>query len=292
MKKILISTVLTALILSGCSNTNGVLDGYATDPSPQKVDYNDSFAMQLMKSAFVNLPDGLKDSKIKASELNTDRVGTSSMVGLGFLAGGGIGALRGLGWSMLINAGGEPDSKFVYYVAYVPADDINIDESKKVEQYVRDNYLAPAMDAYMDSEESKIIDPPAEIISNVDNVYKLKGAQCIPTLKKTHERHLYCDDPFEMVVANRYATIDKGMPFTPSVKADRYIVVRIVDTSLTSLAVAKNIKTDMIYAYIPSIEPYYSEIANKIHPDMLKKFPYIMGKDKATYPFVKIIDDQ
>lgn len=42
----------------------------------------------------------------------------------------------------------------------------------------------------------------------------------------------------------RYATAETGLPFTPSVKANRYIVARIVDLRLRSSVLLKHIKTD------------------------------------------------
>ena len=288
MNKILLVTTLAATLLSGCARHLLVVDGQPSDPSPRSIDKNDSFAMQLMISGFDKTPNGLKDVEIDESAVDSDAVSYSVMTGLGLLSNGGLGALTGFGWATLLNSGTSYDSSYMYYIAYVPADNIDISETEKIEQYVRDNYIAPAMDAYMASDASKNIELPAQIISNVNNVYTLRGSQCLPKQPKTQDRYYNCGDPFEKVIANRYATIEKGMPFNPSIKANRYIVVRVVDTAMSSLGVAKNLQTDMMYAFIPKLNAYKAELVNEVIPNTIINNPYILGKDNAIYPFITI----
>ena len=286
MNKILLATTLAATLLSGCATQK--FEDVPRDPSPQSIDKNDSFAMQLMISGFDKIPNGLKDIEIDQSAVDADVVDYSVMTGLGLLSNGGLGALTGFGWAALLNSGANYDSSFIYYIAYVPADDIDISETRKIQQYVRDNYIAPAMNAYMASDASKNTEVPVQIISNVNNVYTLRGSICLPKLKKSRERHYNCNDPFESIIGNRYATIEKGVPFNPSIKANRYIVVRVVDSAMSSLGVAKNLQTDMMYAFIPKLNGYHADLVNEVIPNTIINNPYILGKDNAIYPFITI----
>jgi len=290
MKKKLLATTLAATLLSGCAVHNRVLDGYASDPSPTALNQDDSFAMQLMDSGFNALPKGVKDTVIKEGDMTDSHVVYKSIQGtLGYLEDGFSGGLSSLGWATLLHSGGGDDAKWIYYIAYVPADDIDISEKDKIEQYVRDNYLAPAIDAFMASDAPKKMDPPAEMVSNINNVYSFKGAHCFPTFKSRDEYN-NCGDPFERIVANRYATAET-MPFTPSIKANKYIVVRILDSSLTSLGAALRIQTDMMYAFIPTRLPVYKDMVNKVIPNTILNYPYIVGKNGKSHYFLKTKKD-
>jgi hypothetical protein len=85
----------------------------------------------------------------------------------------------------------------------------------------------------------------------------------------------------------RYATTKEGMPFEPSVEAEKYIVVRITDASYRSAVLLPFLQTEMMYGYVPTLG-YKAEQINRIAPNAVHAdIPYVAGKTPKASFFIR-----
>ncbi len=283
MIKLLRTTIASAAILA--------LSGCATSPkeydfTPKAVNASDSFAMQVLKSSYnPGLLFDMKDTELPEDAYqNVLDYGTSSAVGL--VAGGALGALKGLGWAALFNAPSHPHLDYIHYIAYVPADDIDITDYDAINSYIKKNYLYPALESYVASDENKKLERPVEILDYANGEFNIKGEACY-ALQYGTPNYESCQLFWNQnTLSIRYATAETGLPFKPSVKANRYIVARIVDLRLGSSILLKHIKTDMMYAFVPALS-YRAEHLSRLTKNIVfEDTPSIIGKDASVNFFV------
>lgn len=285
MKNVLISTVAAlSITITGCASNKQF------DPTPVKLDKTDSFAMQVLKSGFDYVPFDIDDAEV-AEDAYSDKVGYGTSAGLGFLANGGVGALGGLGMAAIINAGGDVRKDMMHFIAWVPADNIDINDKAAIDEYIKQNYLKPAADAFIASEHNKNMEHPTEFVSYADGEYRVRGELCSPVVLGT-PYYDECQIFWKHDVAPvRYADVESGIPFVPEVKANRYIVVRISDAFYGSVAVLPYIKSNMIYAYIPAFG-YKAEHLNRFAPAdkplVSNTIPFVAGRNSEANFFVKV----
>ncbi|MGP4987866.1 hypothetical protein [Pseudoalteromonas nigrifaciens] len=283
VKKFIRTAIATAAILA--------LSGCATSPkefdfTPKAVNESDSFAMQVLKSSYnPGLLFDMKDTELpEDSYQNVLDYGTSSAIGL--MAGGALGALKGLGWAALFNASSHPHLDYIHYIAYVPADDIDITDYDAINSYIKKNYLYPALESYVASDENKKLERPVEILDYANGDFQIKGDACYALPYETHDNDTCQMFWNQNTLSIRYATAETGLPFTPSVKANRYIVARIVDLRLRSSVLLKHIKTDMMYAFVPGLG-YRTEHLSQLTDNIIfEDTPSIIGKDASINFFI------
>jgi hypothetical protein len=109
--------------------------------------------MQVLKSGFDYVPFDIKDKEIPVDAYQST-IGYGTNVGLDFLSGGSIGALAGLGMAAIINAGGNPQQDYIQYVAWLPADNLEISDKAGIDAYIKNNYFKPALESYITSEHN------------------------------------------------------------------------------------------------------------------------------------------
>ncbi|EPR7484011.1 hypothetical protein ACU8KO_002636 [Vibrio alginolyticus] len=281
MKKILTSTIIAAsMALTGCASTA------PSDPSPLVLNKDDSFALQVLKSGFDYVPFDIEDTEVPADAYQ-NAVGYGTSAGLGFLSGGGIGALGGLGMAAIINAGGNPQQDYIQYVAWVPADNLDISNKEGIDAYIKENYFKPALNSYIASEHNQKLDRPAEFLSESNGTFKVKGEVCYPVEIGKPEYDGCQMFWTQNTLPVRYATAEEGLPFEPSVKAEKYIVVRITDARYRSAVLLPFLQTDMMYAYVPALG-YKAEQINRIAPNAVHAdIPYVAGKEPKVSFFIK-----
>lgn len=283
MIKFLRATIASATILalSGCATSPKEID-----LTPKAVNASDSFAMQVLKSSYnPGLVFDMKDTELPEDAYqNVLDYGTSSTIGL--MAGGALGALKGLGWAALFNSSSHPHLDYIHYIAYVPADDIDITDYDAINSYIKKNYLYPALESYVASEENKKLERPVEILDYANGEFNIKGEACYP-LQYGTPNYESCQIFWNQnTFSIRYATAETGLPFKPSVKANRYIVARIVDLRLGSSILLKHIKTDMMYAFVPALS-YRAEHLSRLTKNIVfEDTPSIIGKDASVNFFV------
>ncbi|MGI2184798.1 hypothetical protein ACRN9F_21535 [Shewanella oncorhynchi] len=281
MKQILTSTVIAAsIVLTGCASTA------PSDPSPLVLNKDDSFAMQVLKSGFDYVPFDIKDTVVPDGAYQ-NAIGYGTSAGLGFLSGGGFGALGGLGMAAIINAGGNPQQDYIQYVAWVPADNLDISDQASIDAYVKEKYFMPALESYIASKHNKHLERPAELISDANGTFKVKGEVCYPVQIGKPDYNgcqMFWTQNTQPV---RYATTKEGLPFKPSVNAEKYIVVRITDASYRTAVLLPFLQTDMMYAYMPAMG-YKAEQVNRLAPNVAHpEIPYVAGKDPKVSFFIK-----
>lgn len=283
MIKLLRTTIATAAILalSGCATTP-----IEYDLTPKAVNENDSFAMQVLKSSYnPGLVFDLKDTELPEDAYqNVLNYSTSSAVGL--VAGGALGALKGLGWAALFNSTSHPQLDYIHYIAYIPADDIDITDVDAINTYIKKNYIYPALESYIASDENKKLERPVEILDYANGEFQIKGEACHAVQLGTPEydgcQMFWNQNTFYI----RYATAETGLPFTPSIKANKYIVARIMEPRLRSSILLKHIKTDMMYAFVPGLG-YKADHVSRLTSNMVfRDTPSIIGKDGSINFFV------
>ncbi|MCZ4310965.1 hypothetical protein AB6D66_00185 [Vibrio pomeroyi] len=285
MKNVLISAVAAlSITMTGCASNKQI------DPTPVKLDKTDSFAMQVLKSGFDYVPFDIDDAEV-AEDAYSNKVGYGASTTLGFLANGGVGALGGFGMAAIINAGGDVRKDLMHYIAWVPADNIDINDKAAIDEYIKLNYLKPAADAFIASEHNKNMDHPTEFVSYADGEYRVKGGACWPIMHGK-EKYDECQIFWKHDVAPvRYADAASGLPFEPEEKANRYIVVRISDAFYGSSVVLPYLKSNMIYAYVPAFG-YKAEHLNRFAPAdkpmVSNKIPFIAGKNSEANFFIKL----
>lgn len=284
MKKLFTASVIaTSLFLSGCMSAPKA----PSDPSPIVLKPNDSFAMKVLKSGYDYVPFDIKDTKVPENAYqNTLNYGTSA--GLGLLSGGLSGSLSGLGMAALMNLGGHPHKDYIHYIAWVPADNIDIKDTAAIDAYVKKNYLKPALDSYIASDYNQSLERPAEFLEDAEGIFRVKGELCFPVM---HGKDEYdgCQMFWKLgITPVRYATEKIGMPFTPSIKAKRYIVARITDARYRSAVLLGHIKTNMMYAFVPKLG-YQAEQINRLvaKPVISEKVPYVAGMKPQVSLFIK-----
>lgn len=283
MIKFLRTTIATAAILalSGCATTP-----IEYDLTPKAVNENDSFAMQVLKSSYnPGLVFDLKDTELPEDAYqNVLNYSTSSAIGL--MAGGALGALKGLGWAALFNSTSHPQLDYIHYIAYIPADDIDITDVDAINTYIKKNYIYPALESYIASDENKKLERPVEILDYANGEFQIKGEACHAVQHGTPEyegcQMFWNQNTFYI----RYATAETGLPFTPSIKANKYIVARIMEPRLRSSILLKHIKTDMMYAFVPGLG-YKADHVSRLTSNMVfRDTPSIVGKDGSINFFV------
>lgn len=285
MKNVLISAVAAlSITMTGCASNKQI------DPTPVKLDKTDSFAMQVLKSGFDYVPFDIDDAEV-AEDAYSNKVGYGASAGLGFLARGGIGALSGLGMSAIINAGGDIRKDYVHYIAWVPADNIDITDHAAINEYILLNYMKPAMDKFIASEHNKQMDHPTEFVSYAEGEYRVKGSSCWPVMHGS-EKFEECQMFWTQNIAPiRYADSSAGLPFEPEVKANRYIVVRLTDAFYGSVAALPYLNSNMVYAYVPAFG-YKAEHLNRFAPAdkplVSNQVPFIAGKNSEANFFIKL----
>lgn len=283
VKKFIRTAITTAAILA--------LSGCATNPkefdfTPKAVNESDSFAMQVLKSSYnPGLLFDMKDTELPEDAYqNVLDYGTSSAIGL--MAGGALGALKGLGWAALFNTSSHPHLDYIHYIAYVPADDIDITDYDAINSYIKKNYLYPALESYVASDENKKLERPVEILDYANGEFNIKGEACY-ALQYGTPNYESCQLFWNQnTLSIRYATAETGLPFKPSVKANRYIVARIVDLRLGSSILLKHIKTDMMYAFVPALSYRAEHLSRLTENIVFEDTPSIIGKDAGINFFV------
>ena len=281
---ITVSILAVTLAVSGCAS-----NGTAEDPSPIELNKDDSLAMQVLKSGFDHVPFNIKDATLPEDAYH-NAVGYGVSSGLGLLAGGLGGALGGFGLAAIVNAGSNPNQDWIQYIAWIPADNIDITDTVAIDAYVKENYFKPAVDAYLASDMSKNVDHPVELLDYANGTFEIKGEACTPIpLTEASTQYEECQMLWtENTIPVRYASATEGLPFKPSIKADRYIVVRIIDANYSSAGVLPFIKTDMMFAYVPSLG-YEVNYLNRFAPNVVsKQFPYVMSEGGIPNFFIKM----
>lgn len=285
MKKLFVPAMAAlALALTGCASKPAQID-----PTPLPLNSTDSVAMQTLKSGFVNVPFDIDDAVV-SSDAYQSKIGYGTSAGLGFLAHGGIGAIGGLGMAAIINAGGDPSSDWLHYIAWVPADNIDINDRAAIDEYLKTNYMKPAADAFIASDFNKNMDHPTEFVSYQNGTYKVKGGACWPIMhgkEKYGECTLFYGNVVGVV---RYATPESGLPFEPEVKAKRYIVVRYSDANLNTAVMLPYLKSNMVSVYVPAMG-YKAEHLNRFAPQdkpiVSKDAPFVLNNGDMNF-FIKV----
>ena len=282
MKNVITASIISAgMFLTGCKSTP------PSDPSPLTLNAKDSFAMQVLKSGFDYVPFDIEDAEVPEDAYqNALDYGTSA--GLGFLSGGLSGSLSGLGMAAFLNAGDNPQKGYIQYIAWVPADNIDIKDQSAIDSYIKKHYLKPALDSYIASKHNQNLERPAEFLSDAGGTFRVKGEMCY-AVKIGNPEYDGCQIFWtQNTQPIRYATIDKGTPFTPSIKAKRYIVAKITDARFRSAVLLPHIKTDMMYAYVPT-KTYEVEQINRLvaEPVIHREIPYIAGNKPKVSLFIK-----
>lgn len=284
MKKLFVPAMAAlTLALSGCASNKAI------DPTPLQLNTSDSVAMQTLKSGFDYVPFDIKDAVV-AQDVYDNKIGYGTSAGLGFLAHGGIGALGGLGMAAIINAGGDPNADWAHFIAWIPADNIDINNRDEINAYFKDNYLKPAADAFIASDFNKGMEHPTEFVSYENHGYRVKGSSCWPVMHgdaKYDECNLFVGNLLNVV---RYATPESGLPFTPEVKANRYIIVRYTDAMYKMVGLLPYLKTNMVSVFMPAMG-YKAEHLNRFSssdkPLVSQDTPFVIRKGNPNF-FVKV----
>lgn len=281
MKKIQIPVVaLISLLLTGCSNK-------PIDTTPIQLNKDESFAMQVLKSGFNTLPFNIPDAKLPESGYY-DTLSYKAIHTLGLLANSGVGGLSSLG---LVASGGI-EKDLIHYVAWVPADNIEITESDTINDYIYQHYLRPAVNAFVTSDFNLKMQHPTKLVNNNSKEIKVTGSACWP-IAVADETDSECEIfTRENIAAVRYASVESGLPFEPTVKANRYIVVRITG-NFKSIGAIQHINSNMIYAYIPAIgDTTKLDRLNRFSPTnnpiVSENLAYVIGADRKVNYFAKI----
>lgn len=279
MASIAVSAVLG---LSGCATSQAKLDY-----TPAPLNKNNSFAMQVLESGFnPYVPFDIEDAELPEDAYqNVLNYGTSSAVGL--LAGGAMGALKGLGWAAVFNSGSNPAKSYIQYIAYIPAENIDINDKGAINSYIKKNYITPALESYIASDENKNQVRPTKLLDFANGEYKIKGEACYAVKIGEPEYdgcQLFWNANTHII---RYATTETGLPFKPTAGAGKYIVARITDPRMRSSVILKHIKSELFYAYVPAMG-YKTEHISRLTKDIVfNDTPTIVGKDGKINFFVK-----
>ena len=295
MKNLIATAIIASTLLTGCAKHTAI----PVDRSPMELNKDSSFAMQVLKSGYSYVPFDIDDAEV-SQDAYQNKVSYGTSAALGFLSQGGIGALSGLGLAAIINSGSNPSKGFIQYIAWVPADNIDINDKAAIDDYVKKNYFKPAVEAFMASDAAKNQPYPVEYLGYANGTFKMKGQACaVKIMSYMKKSPMYEKECAMFITGNtlpiRYASSQVGLPFEPSIKANRYIVVRIADTSLTSAGILPFLQTDMMYAYIPGPSASQGAIldgVNSLAPNTMVRYtPYVLGQGQKAYPFVKVKKD-
>jgi hypothetical protein len=281
IKKIQIAVVVVmSLLLMGCFREK-------IDSKPIPLNKDESFAMQVLKSGFHSLPFSISDANLPQSGYY-DTLSYRAIHTLSLLANSGKTGLSRLG----LVASGSTEKDLIHYVAWVPADDISIIDTDAINDFIHQHYLSPAVNAFISSDFNLKMRHPTKLVNNKSIELKVAGASCYP-IKSGNENFDECKMfTSDNIVAVRYATLNSGIPFEPSIKANRYIVVRITG-GFRSIGAIQHINSNMIYAYIPAkgnIEElkYLNRFSPSHNPIVSENLAYVIGKDRKVNYFAKI----
>ena len=281
MKKTQVPIILVVgLLLTGCFND-------PIDSAPIQLNKQESFAMQVLKSGFNTLPFKMPEANLPENGYY-DTLSYTAIHTLGLSANSGIGGLSRLG---LVASGGT-EKDLIHYIAWVPADNIAITDSKIINNYVHQHYLNPAVNAFITSDFNLKMQHPTKLVNNDSIEIKVSGDSCWPI---TREDATYGECEMlsgENIVAVRYATEESGLPFEPTIKANRYIIVRITD-NFKSIGAIQHISSNMIYAYIPSMgdtaqTEHLNRFSPRDNPIVSKNIAYVIGDNRKVNYFAKI----
>ena len=215
MKNLLLAGIAaTSILLSGCSTTQKEYDA-----TPLELNKNDSFAMQVLKSGFERVPFNIKDQELP-EDAYQDVLSYGTSTSLGLFAGGGLGALKGLGFAALMNAGGDPNKDNIHFVAWIPVTDFDITNAMDARNYISKHYMEPALKAYIESDENKKSAVPSVYKDFSKGNLQIEGSACFDFY--LGKEALNCKVlGGQGLWTIRYANESVGTPFEPSVKAER-----------------------------------------------------------------------
>lgn len=281
MKNLLLAGIAaTSILLSGCSTTQKEYDA-----TPLKLNKNDSFAMQVLKSGFERVPFNIKDQELP-EDAYQDVLSYGTSTSLGLFAGGGLGALKGLGFAALMNAGGDPNKDKIHFVAWIPVTDFDITNAMDARNYISKHYMEPALKAYIESDENKKSAVPSVYKDFSKGNLQIEGSACFDFY--LGKEALNCKVlGGQGLWTIRYANESVGTPFEPSVKAEKYIVARFSDTLYRSAVLLKYLQTDMMYAFVPAFGHRTNNINKIVSDTAFRNTPYVMGKNNTRHFFIK-----
>ncbi|MEZ9700366.1 hypothetical protein AB4455_04860 [Vibrio sp. 10N.261.46.E12] len=289
MKKLLIAAC-SSIVLFGCASKPVEID-----PTPMPFDKNDSIAMSVLKQGWrIPVPLNIKDAEVP-EDSNYNRVSYTASTGLGFLSNGLTGAVGAAGLAAMINVGSHPLARNLNWVFWIPADDIDINDSVAVNEYVKKNYIKPALEEYIASDENKKLSEPVKLVGYEDGHFILSGEVCWSAReeKPEQERYHQCKLLNNKVAGNRYATPNVAIPFnlTEGDDAKRYIVASAFDTSDTSHILLPYIQSKMTYVFVPG-QSYKASMFTRFTTEQNRLFhneiPYVVGEGKTLYTFTKV----
>lgn len=290
MKKLaLISLITATALLNGCS----MLHHHKKDLSPQPVNPDDSFAMQILKAGSNPLGFNIKDAEVDKDNYYSS-ITTPSLVGLGLLDNGLKGGLSGLGWGMLLDDEDSISRDDVHLIAWVPVDSLEALSQEELQQHIFEVVYKPLLDDFINSKENKHSKYPTKFLKYENGIYWVTGGACIGPFdvdKKNLSREcaLISNPSIKLV---RYATTEVGTPFEPEVKAKRYIVVSADSPYFKTMLLLPHIKSKRVFAYVPAYK--YStqkeallKVGGKVMTPYISKQPYVLRNNKHNY-FIKI----
>lgn len=281
--------------LGGCS-ANSRYPLIPIDQTPKQLDKSDSFALQVLKSSWEKIPFNIKDGEVpNAASYNS--LSYATMGSLGLLSNGLFGGMSSLGLTFFMNTNTHPGVDRIHYVAWVPADDIDIKDLGAIRNYIHKHYFTPALEEFVNSDFNKNMKHPTTIVDDSTFETKITGDSCNPIVQWLGGDKFDYDSTCQLfwsgnVFPQNYATVESGIPFTPEVKAVRYIVVRITDINYLSVGVLAHLKSNMIHAYVPiggyrALSEHLGRFAPKDEPIFHKTIPFVMSKNKTFNFFLK-----
>jgi len=270
-------SILSILSLTGCSS---FLDtAYLT--GPLELDSDISTAKNITTQGFNFYPFELSDAKVTSEDFNAmQNLTTKELVTAGFRNQ----------LALNVTPGNNEHHKSGFFIAYIPADEIDIEDKKAINSYVKTHYYKPAIEKYMVNEpkstvyKTRYVDEESLLmqgsICNSDAALRIKSVG----YNATAECDMGYIEDKQTFNGIRYATVET-MPFTPETKATRYIVAT-APWSYIDIPVLKNISTNMFWAYVPKLNADNSQITSASgHRYTFLSFPYVTSKNNSAYLF-------
>jgi len=278
MRAYLKTNLITLLILTGCARQDPFV---AEDSVAIPFDANDSFAMNILTQGTGRIPFEIEDVQVEGDNPMVDGdqfLKASSLAGV-------LMDLSANWWMAPMMFSNNPYSGKAYAIAYVPADKFTMSDIEGIESYVLNEYIFPAVKKYIATEPknlqypsrfTKFRDEPRDYVQG--DMCKIRYAMFEGSTRFDNK---YCGFVHRTRPV-RYASLNTGLPFTPTDGVQKFIVVNFqVDATVAHFA--RYTTTDKVFYYIPNrADQRATNVEKERYPDFHKPVPYVMFKRKPT----------
>ena len=280
-----ISTMILAITLVGCSSKPYTPNMFQQVTTPKPIDHTKSTALNYMEQGFSNVPYDIEDMDVP------DEYGVQSDVFLGSAVAYSSLALNlTAGWMMLPGAltTNSMKSKVVKFI-YVPADDIDITDTVKIREYIRNNYTLSAVNKYIES-ESKNVKYPTRIVKTLEK-HKItkaghitvQGHMCQIAIGANTELYGNKRCSFDsLAYPVRYVTPETILLKNPDVHANRYILVSM-NVRVHELHLINHYDTNMVAYLLPaSSDIDHPRSIRSAYPNLLSPVPRVLRMNRGN----------